>query len=69
MKIVNHINSRSGITEDTSDISDNIANLVAEYIVPDSFVAVFADHNSVHTACFIKVIESNLQNIGGDTDD
>ena len=40
---------------------------VAEYILPDPFVAVAADRNSVDSVCFIKVIKSNLQSIGGDT--
>ena len=56
----------SGIAEDTFDISDNFANLIAEYIVQDYFAA---DCNSVDTAWFIKVIKSNLQSNGGDTCD
>ena len=43
--------------------------LVAQYILPDSFVAIAADHNSGGTAWFVRLIENNLQSNGGDTND
>lgn len=43
--------------------------LVAQYILPDSFVAIAADHNSGDTAWFVRLIENNLQSNGGDTND
>ena len=43
--------------------------LVAQYIIPYSFVAIAADHNSGDTAGFVRLIENNLQSNGGDTND
>lgn len=50
-------------------IKDDFANLVAKYIVPDSFVAIAAERNSVDTGWFITVVECTLQSNGGDTYD
>ena len=50
-------------------IKDHFANLVAKYIVPDSFVGIAAERNSVDTGWFITVVECTLQSNGGDTYD
>ena len=63
---VNHVQLRSEVPS-SAEIDDEIQN--ADFISPDSVVAILADAGSMDTVWFIKVIKNECISNGKDTDD